>query len=84
MGDYLVRGTHFRKDFRKSSAVRPAKGEENMKLFTERTAATLLSLSYGYLKALRLNNEINYIPIGKRAVRYTEQNLEDFIQSRKR
>ncbi len=52
------------------------------KLIKEREAARVLSLSYGYLKYLRLNRQIKYVPVGKRGVRYSESNLEEFIKSR--
>ncbi len=52
-----------------------------MKIYREREAARALSLSYGYLKALRLKGKINHSRIG-RAVLYMESHLEDFINSR--
>ena len=54
------------------------------KLIKERDAARMLSLSYGYLKYLRLNRQIRYVAVGKRGIRYSEGNLEEFIKMRER
>ena len=51
------------------------------KLYSEKEAATILNLSYGYLKVLRGKRLISCVRVG-RAVRYTDSNLEDFIKSR--
>ncbi len=53
-----------------------------IKLYKEHLAARMLSLSYGYLKHLRLNRQIGYITVGKRGVRYSENNLDEFIKQR--
>jgi hypothetical protein len=50
-----------------------------IRLYSEREAARFLSLSYGYLKELRLRKQIGCVRIG-RAVRYTDNNLEDFVR----
>jgi excisionase family DNA binding protein len=49
-----------------------------IKLYSERDAARVLSLSYGYLKELRRRGEIGCVRIGK-AVRYTDKSLEEFV-----
>jgi excisionase family DNA binding protein len=54
---------------------------EIKKLYSEKEAASVLNLSYGYLKELRRRGEISCVRVG-RAVRYTDRNLEEFIKSR--
>jgi excisionase family DNA binding protein len=49
------------------------------KLYSEKEAASVLNLSYGYLKELRRHRQISCVRFG-RAVRYTDRNLEEFIQ----
>jgi excisionase family DNA binding protein len=51
------------------------------KLYSEKEAAVVLNLSYGYLKELRRRKQISCVRFG-RAVRYTDGNLEEFIKSR--
>lgn len=51
------------------------------KLYSEKEAAVVLNLSYGYLKELRRRRQISCVRFG-RAVRYTDGNLEEFIKSR--
>ena len=52
-----------------------------IRLYSEKEAARLLALSYGFLKELRLRKQIGCVRIG-RAVRYTDANLEEFVRGR--
>jgi predicted site-specific integrase-resolvase len=51
-------------------------------LYSERESARLLAISYGYLKVLRRAGEIRYRSVGRRGVRYTEEDLIDFVERR--
>lgn len=54
---------------------------EIRRLYSEKEAAIVLNLSYGYLKELRRRKQIACVRFG-RAVRYTDRSLESFIRSR--
>jgi hypothetical protein len=51
------------------------------RLYSEKEAAIILKLSYGYLKLLRSKKLIRCVRFG-RAVRYTDANLEEFIKGK--
>ncbi len=52
-----------------------------IKLYSEQEVAKLLSLSYGFVKELRRRGQIGCVRIG-RAVRYTDANLQEFVNNR--
>lgn len=51
-------------------------------LFTMMEAAKQLTISYGYLRRLVLNNEIDYVELPshgkKRIIRFSQKNIDDF------
>ncbi len=51
-------------------------------LFKIGDAAKMLAISEGYLYELMSRNEIEYVKLGRKATRFTQKQLDDFIQQR--
>jgi len=51
-------------------------------LFKIGDAAKMLAISEGYLYELMSRDEIEYVKLGRKATRFTQKQLDDFIQQR--
>jgi excisionase family DNA binding protein len=52
------------------------------RLYTEEQVADYLGICVRTLQKMRNNNKIGFVPVGDKLVRYTEDNIRDFIQGR--